>query len=887
MFAKLKKRIKDESGSVVDGDKTFLPPPFPGHASPIRRSSSTVTLTQGLSKDPFMSGDSGMSGAASPASQSSEDSQIPDSSREEVVMMLLKRTEQCKKMESKISEYAALIKEKNKAIDRLETEAEKQQEVTNEKLDEQSEELKAKFAEFVEAHKKELAEKDEEMTEKINALNKRNTELAANLKQEEDYKHRLFQREEEQDEVQGLTTQELAKVKHMLLITQEDLSQCRAELTSTTDKHHEAEKSLKEAQNQLTNLKTKMDELEKENTRLTEVNEQHMNVVAVMTKEKAVFEKRLDEVNSQLTAKVNQLSKLTAEYSELENEHKALQRSSEVHKNKTSKLISEKDDNIEQLSERIKMLEQRSHDHTLSGDERVKAIEVERDSLEHKLTESRQQLTEIKSTWSDKITHLEEQISHLNLKIVEDNEEMANLRHDCENMQENFHKQIQELQHSVEDAEKRAFESWELASQKDRQYEKQKHELEVELQKARLSAVDSESGLRAKITALETQLMEIETARDHMKNEADQRIAQLEAREQEVLEEHIKLDKQLKTLEVEHNRIQTEYTDKMEESSRLKTSMEEKRQSETSLVEKISGLEVEVQSVTETLENLKKNLKSGQAELKESNKEKDELLVRNAELSQQLESRRQQAAEKELLLVAEVREKGETITSLQQTISQLEEKITLYDKRCTDYEIKKSEDQVTTATVGELQTEITELQNQLTDKNRALKKQEQTLKDLRITLQRELKVQALPNDDSSELVDSHSPQPNRKFDSNKRFQADLLLAGLGSGSRGHSHVQMAASGILNEDDAKLRSGTVGIRQELDKDVNFQYLKHVILKFMLSRGAMKLVKAIAMLLHFSRDEQELIKQTLEYKMSWFGSRPSLGKGQTSKVIPPSY
>ncbi|XP_046558274.1 golgin subfamily A member 1-like isoform X3 [Haliotis rubra] len=803
MFAKLKKRIKDESGSVVDGDKTFLPPPFPGHASPIRRSSSTVTLTQGLSKDPFMSGDSGMSGAASPASQSSEDSQIPDSSREEVVMMLLKRTEQCKKMESKISEYAALIKEKNKAIDRLETEAEKQQEVTNEKLDEQSEELKAKFAEFVEAHKKELAEKDEEMTEKINALNKRNTELAANLKQEEDYKHRLFQREEEQDEVQGLTTQELAKVKHMLLITQEDLSQCRAELTSTTDKHHEAEKSLKEAQNQLTNLKTKMDELEKENTRLTEVNEQHMNVVAVMTKEKAVFEKRLDEVNSQLTAKVNQLSKLTAEYSELENEHKALQRSSEVHKNKTSKLISEKDDNIEQLSERIKMLEQRSHDHTLSGDERVKAIEVERDSLEHKLTESRQQLTEIKSTWSDKITHLEEQ--------------------------------IQELQHSVEDAEKRAFESWELASQKDRQYEKQKHELEVELQKARLSAVDSESGLRAKITALETQLMEIETARDHMKNEADQRIAQLEAREQEVLEEHIKLDKQLKTLEVEHNRIQTEYTDKMEESSRLKTSMEEKRQSETSLVEKISGLEVEVQSVTETLENLKKNLKSGQAELKESNKEKDELLVRNAELSQQLESRRQQAAEKELLLVAEVREKGETITSLQQTISQLEEKITLYDKRCTDYEIKKSEDQVTTATVGELQTEITELQNQLTDKNRALKKQEQTLKDLRITLQRELKVQALPNDDSSELVDSHSPQPNRKFDSNKRFQADLLLAGLGSGSRGHSHVQMAASGILNEDDAKLRSGTVGIRQELDKDVNFQYLKHVILKFMLSRG----------------------------------------------------
>lgn len=49
-----------------------------------------------------------------------------------------------------------------------------------------------------------------------------------------------------------------------LLITQEDLSQCRGELTSITDKHRETEKSLNEAQNQLTNLKTKMEELEKE-----------------------------------------------------------------------------------------------------------------------------------------------------------------------------------------------------------------------------------------------------------------------------------------------------------------------------------------------------------------------------------------------------------------------------------------------------------------------------------------------------------------------------------------------------------------------------------------------------------------------------------------------
>lgn len=75
----------------------------------------------------------------------------------------------------------------------------------------------------------------------------------------------------------------------------------------------------------------------------------------------------------------------------------------------------------------------------------------------------------------------------------------------------------------------------------------------------------------------------------------------------------------------------------------------------------------------------------------------------------------------------------------------------------------------------------------------------------------------------------------------------------------------------------------------ERDVNFDYLKHVIMKFMLSREteSVHLVKAVAMLLDFSQDEQKMIKDTLEYKMSWFGTRPaSLGQGQFSKDIPPS-
>lgn len=51
-------------------------------------------------------------------------------------------------------------------------------------------------------------------------------------------------------------------------------------------------------------------------------------------------------------------------------------------------------------------------------------------------------------------------------------------------------------------------------------------------------------------------------------------------------------------------------------------------------------------------------------------------------------------------------------------------------------------------------------------------------------------------------------------------------------------------------------------------------------------ALHLTRAVATLLHFSPEEERLLQETLEWKMSWFGTRPNLGFGQTAKAIPPS-
>lgn len=72
----------------------------------------------------------------------------------------------------------------------------------------------------------------------------------------------------------------------------------------------------------------------------------------------------------------------------------------------------------------------------------------------------------------------------------------------------------------------------------------------------------------------------------------------------------------------------------------------------------------------------------------------------------------------------------------------------------------------------------------------------------------------------------------------------------------------------------------------EDDVNFKYLKHVIIKFLTCREyeAQHLTRAVATLLKFSPDEEKLLNDTLEWKMSWFGSRPKFGEGKSKSIKP---
>lgn len=90
----------------------------------------------------------------------------------------------------------------------------------------------------------------------------------------------------------------------------------------------------------------------------------------------------------------------------------------------------------------------------------------------------------------------------------------------------------------------------------------------------------------------------------------------------------------------------------------------------------------------------------------------------------------------------------------------------------------------------------------------------------------------------------------------------------------------SAAAVLTPSQISTRNLQHNTRKDED-DINFKYLKHVLIKFLTSREyeAIHLIKAISTLLKLSAEEEKLLHETLEWKMSWFGSKPKLRNNGT--------
>lgn len=224
------------------------------------------------------------------------------------------------------------------------------------------------------------------------------------------------------------------------------------------------------------------------------------------------------------------------------------------------------------------------------------------------------------------------------------------------------------------------------------------------------------------------------------------------------------------------------------------------------------------------------SLKDRIAQLSE---EKDHFVVRNAELSQQVSLSQQQLQRTE----RELYELQDKFCNTEKENQQI--KLLLADAEARDENSERT---------CKLRSQIAELEAAFSEKNKTIKLQQQRLADMKKTLQKELKNQN--NDPDCLSVPTSLPIAPK-------------------------------SPILSQAPQSAKS-------EME-EVNFKYLKHVIFKFLTSREyeAQHLTRAVSTLLKLTQDEEKLLKETLEWKMSWFRSRPDLGTGQGAMYIPPTH
>uniref|UniRef100_A0A8C3V7N4 Golgin subfamily A member 1 n=1 Tax=Catharus ustulatus TaxID=91951 RepID=A0A8C3V7N4_CATUS len=211
--------------------------------------------------------------------------------------------------------------------------------------------------------------------------------------------------------------------------------------------------------------------------------------------------------------------------------------------------------------------------------------------------------------------------------------------------------------------------------------------------------------------------------------------------------------------------------------------------------------------------------------LEETRKQREELQQQVSHLNALIKEKDQLIDEKCDLLLKQKEELNQ--------LSQEESTRALNNEHCPSPEnsVVEQNGEVAAADVIQLQKDNRELEQQIAEKNKMIKQLQQRMAELKKTLQKELKIR--PDSEVPEL-------------------------------RTNSEVPNASVTVTNNSDLND-----------SREINFEYLKHVVLKFMSCREseAFHLIKAVSVLLNFSQEEENMLKETLEYKMSWFGSKPS--------------
>ncbi|NWQ59989.1 GOGA1 protein, partial [Neopipo cinnamomea] len=738
------------------------------------------------------------------------------SSREDLSSQLFRRNEQIRKLEVKLSDYADQIRNLQKIKEKLENALEKHQDSSMRKLQEQNEAHQASRAKMAEGMALALEQKDKEWMEKLGQVEKEKKMLQIQLQEVREQSLNLFQKRDEIDELEGFQQQEIAKVKHMLLKKEEALGRAEQELEARSGELSRAQAELQEARTEASGLRRDVQELQQRFWELEAHRDELMTAETNAENKITALELREQELQTviqQLSVDLQNArvagSGCEKRLEALQAEHESLKVEYEQHKQKMTFEFAERNKFTEQLQEKVSSLEKKL-ERNLSGDEHVQELLKEKAALEQRLDETRQQVLTDRARHTDTLNRLETQ-----------NKELE-----------------QKLQIATEALKK----SKEAAAEQDLKIQKLQTDLKHERSQLQQQISNEKHQYDQKVTGLESQIATLEKAWELDKTVTQHRISQLEKENGDLTRSREEYEGSLKQRESELARLKNELSSRETVSVEIAKALEETRKQREELQQQVSHLNALIKEKDQLIDEKCDLLLKQKEELNQLSQDHEAALLQVNQLQSDIETSQNQAVEKEEMARKEIeelklqvqecllaREHEKDVLELEESMRALNNEHFPSPENC----VVEQNGEVAAADVIQLQKDNRELEQQVAEKNKMIKQLQQRMTELKKTLQKELKIRP----------DSEVPELREKA---------------------NSEVPNASVTVTNNADLND-----------SREINFEYLKHVVLKFMSCREseAFHLIKAVSVLLNFSQEEENMLKETLEYKMSWFGSKPS--------------
>ncbi|XP_043836483.1 golgin subfamily A member 1 isoform X1 [Dromiciops gliroides] len=822
MFAKLKKKIAEEAAIA----------PRPGGAARIPRSISkeSVASVGADSGDDFASDGS--------------------SSREDLSSQLFRRNEQIRKLEAKLSEYAEQVRNLQKIKEKLEIALEKHQDSSMRKFQEQNETYQANRAKMAEGMALALAKKDQEWAEKLAQLEKDKRLLTAQLQEMKNQSLNLFQKRDEIDELEGFQQQELAKVKHMLLKKEESLAKMEQEMEARTRELSHTHEELLASVRVSSDLSCELEMLQRQYSAL---EEQRDHLLAAETDAESKIT-TLEQREQELRVFIQQLSvdlqkaQVTAACSEkrlgtLQAEHESLKLDSEQQNQKAAVKAEEREKLIEHLQEKVLSLEKRLEGN-LSGEEHVQELLKEKTVAEQKLDDARQQLLAARTSQAETVSLLETQITQLNSQVTDSQALLHEKEEFIKGFRESSLSQVKELEEMLQVSDEKLKKSNEIVIEKEAQIQRLQSSLAEESNKLQQHILVLEQQYAEQGNRLEAEIAALEKARESDNTAANQQIQLLEEENANLKKNRNEYENSLEAHKLELKKLKEEWNQRETVSVEIAKALEETRKQREDLQQQVADLTTLINEKEQFLNEKTKTILQKEEEIDQLKKGHDLVLLQMHQLQSDMEAYRCKDAKRE------EDSEGKEMNVLRLQIEEEEtlqgqgepNQVIVYGETAKElsddlYPLSNDEctlnGEVDCVDMVQLQKENRDLEQQIIEKNKTIKQLQQRMLELKKTLQKELKIR--PENDIFEVREKPNPE-----------------------------VPTASTTVTNNSDLND-----------SREINFEYLKHVVLKFMSCREseAFHLIKAVSVLLNFSQEEENMLKETLEYKMSWFGSKPS--------------